>query len=178
MTDARTLVGLLAHPDRLRIVATLVLDGPATAAEVSQRAGLTLRQTVDGLSRLGAAGLVEAADDEFLVLEAAFARAARAEALAAPATGHPDAPDDRRRVLDRCFREGRLVHIPAKHSTRRIVLEELAQRFEPGRHYTERQVNASLRALHPDTAALRRYLVDDGLLDRADGEYWRCGGPV
>jgi hypothetical protein len=31
---------------------------------------------------------------------------------------------------------------------------------------------------HPDTATLRRYLVDEGLLDRAGGEYWRIGGTV
>ena len=27
-----------------------------------------------------------------------------------------------------------------------------------------------------DTATLRRYLVDEAMLDRADGEYWRIGG--
>jgi hypothetical protein len=30
--------------------------------------------------------------------------------------------------------------------------------------------------VHPDTAALRRYLVDEGILDREHGEYWRAGG--
>ena len=30
--------------------------------------------------------------------------------------------------------------------------------------------------MHPDTAALRRYLVDEGILDREHGEYWRTGG--
>ncbi len=33
-------------------------------------------------------------------------------------------------------------------------------------------------ALHPDHAALRRYLVDEGFLSRASGEYWRSGGTV
>jgi hypothetical protein len=39
-------------------------------------------------------------------------------------------------------------------------------------------VNLTLGKRHPDTAMLRRYLVDEGLLDRADGEYWRSGGSV
>jgi hypothetical protein len=39
-------------------------------------------------------------------------------------------------------------------------------------------VNHLLGALFDDYVALRRYLVDAGLLDRADGEYWRAGGPV
>jgi len=42
--------------------------------------------------------------------------------------------------------------------------------------YPERQVNAMLRAWYPDYAALRRYLVDEHLLAREAGEYWRAGG--
>jgi DNA-binding transcriptional ArsR family regulator len=30
----------------------------------------------------------------------------------------------------------------------------------------------------PVAAALRRYLVDEGLMDRDAGKYWRCGGTV
>ena len=71
-----------------------------------------------------------------------------------------------------------LVSIPARRSKRRIVLDLLAQDFEPGVHYTEGEVNRRLRAWHPDVAALRRYLVDEGLMDRAGGcgDYWRAGG--
>ena len=58
------------------------------------------------------------------------------------------------------------------------MLDWLAQDFEPGERYTERQVNAILARRHPDTATLRRYLVDEDLLDRAGGEYWRIGGTV
>jgi hypothetical protein len=35
-----------------------------------------------------------------------------------------------------------------------------------------------LAVWHPDVAALRRYLVDGGLLTRAGGVYWRSGGYV
>ncbi len=68
--------------------------------------------------------------------------------------------------------------MPSKRSRRLVLLEELVQRFEPGEHYTERQVNASLSEVDTDTATLRRYLVDNGFLDRGDGEYWRSGGRV
>jgi hypothetical protein len=66
--------------------------------------------------------------------------------------------------------------MPAKHSRRLVVLDHIAQRFEPGERYSERQVNAMLAPVDADVAALRRYLVDERLLDRADGEYWRIGG--
>jgi Uncharacterized protein conserved in bacteria (DUF2087) len=37
-------------------------------------------------------------------------------------------------------------------------------------------VNLILGQVHADTAALRRYLVDDDYLARADGMYWHTGG--
>jgi len=58
------------------------------------------------------------------------------------------------------------------------VLDWLAQRFEPGRRYTEEMVNLVIARVHPDTAALRRYLVDDGFMSREHGVYWRTGGTI
>ena len=81
-------------------------------------------------------------------------------------------------VLARFVSGRRLVEIPAQRGKRQVVLQRLALDFEPGRHYTEREVNAMLTVWHPDYATLRRYLVDEGFLDRAAGEYWRAGGRV
>jgi hypothetical protein len=74
--------------------------------------------------------------------------------------------------------EGRLITLPAKRTKRLVVLDHLAQRFEPGERYPEAEVNRRLRAVHDDVAMLRRYLVDEGFLDRAGGIYWRIGGSV
>lgn len=46
-------------------------------------------------------------------------------------------------------------------SKRGIILERLAQEFEPGTHYSEAEVSSSLLRFHDDYAALRRYLVED-----------------
>jgi len=54
----------------------------------------------------------------------------------------------------------------------------LATAFEPGLKYSESQVNDTVRAWHPDVAALRRFLVEEGFMARQDGVYWRCGGWV
>jgi hypothetical protein len=62
------------------------------------------------------------------------------------------------------------------HSKRVVILDWLVQRFEPGRRYSENIVNLMLGRAHADTAALRRALVDEGMLDRDGGEYWRSGG--
>jgi hypothetical protein len=85
--------------------------------------------------------------------------------------------DDRERdVLRRFFRGRKLDKIPSSRSKRLIVLERLALEFEIGRRYPEHAVNETLLAFHDDVAALRRYLVDEGLLDRDHGMYWRSGG--
>ncbi len=68
--------------------------------------------------------------------------------------------------------------IPARQSRRRLLLDQIAQAFEPGVRYPERVVSRFLAGLYPDFAALRRYLVDEGFLSRADGQYWRSGGSV
>jgi hypothetical protein len=81
------------------------------------------------------------------------------------------------RVLRNFLRDdGRLHTIPTKHSKLLVVLDHLAQEFEPGRTYPEAEVNAILERFHPDYAALRRFLVDNGFMTREDNVYWRSGG--
>jgi hypothetical protein len=175
----RELVGLLADNDRRRVVAALILG--ATDTESVQRAsGLDARACARALQRLVDSGLVVRGDDGTLhLLGEAFALAARAAAEAEPRSAeHDDAPDDVARVLRVFVRDGRLTSIPTVHSKRLVVLDWVVQRFEPGRRYSEQMVNLMLAEAHPDTAALRRYLVDDEFLSRANGEYWRIGGSV
>jgi hypothetical protein len=84
-------------------------------------------------------------------------------------------------VNDRVLRnfvtdDGRLHTIPSKHAKLLVVLDHLAQSFEPGRRYPEAEVNGILERFHPDYAALRRYLVENDFLTREAGVYWRSGG--
>ncbi|MBL8118575.1 MAG: DUF2087 domain-containing protein [Anaerolineae bacterium] len=72
--------------------------------------------------------------------------------------------------------EGRLQTWPSKRALQLVALQYLATRFEPGKIYTEREVNNLLNQWHTftDPALLRRELFDSGLLNRQkDGaEYW------
>lgn len=79
-------------------------------------------------------------------------------------------------MLDTFVKDGRLVLMPTKRSKRLVVLDHLAQRFEPGRTYTEAEVSETLQSFYDDYAALRRYLVDEGFLARDANVYWRAGG--
>jgi hypothetical protein len=51
------------------------------------------------------------------------------------------------------------------------VLLEVLRRFEPGRDYSESEVNQVLLEVHEDVAYLRRELVNYRYLERADGRY-------
>ncbi|MFG3509722.1 DUF2087 domain-containing protein [Streptomyces sp. NPDC047821] len=65
------------------------------------------------------------------------------------------------------FSRGRLTAIPRKPARREQLLVHLAETlFEPGRSYTEPEVNEALRTVHDDCSALRRYLVVGGMLTR------------
>jgi hypothetical protein len=95
----------------------------------------------------------------------------------APAPAAPaQAPGDpfESKVLRTFFRDGRLVSIPAQDRKKRVVLLHLLELcFPEDRAYPEKEVNQRLALFHPDVAALRRYLVDFGLMARASGEYRR-----
>ncbi len=81
-------------------------------------------------------------------------------------------------VFSAFIKDGRITAMPAKRAKRLVLLDHAAGFFEVGVHYSELDVNAILRAMFDDYVALRRYLVDEGFLDRANGEYWRSGGSV
>src|SRR5690349_18079456 len=74
---------------------------------------------------------------------------------------------------------GRITAMPARLGRRRLLLDQVAQAFEPGRRYPEPAVDEILRPLFHDHCALRRYLIDEEFLSRTPGGvYWRAGGTV
>ena len=174
--DPLEIVRLLAAPDRLRVCAALVL-GASTRPELVVRTGLTERQVDKALARLLASGLVARQGSSLKLVTEHLEQGSRSAAGEEDeAQAAEDLPEEAARVLRTFVSNGRLSSIPAARSKRLVVLDWLAQRFEPGRRYPEREVNGVLREVHPDVAALRRYLVDEGFLDRLGGEYWRTGG--
>jgi hypothetical protein len=175
--DAATIVGLLADDDRRRVTAAIVLGATSLDAIVAA-SGVAIDHAPRALGRLVDAGLVTSGPGGLTILGDVFQRAAR-EALTRPkSTEHEGESADRRKVLDVFVRDGRITSLPSARGKRIVVLDWLAQAFEPGVRYSERDVNEIIVTRHPDTATLRRYLVDEGLLDRAAGEYWRSGGTV
>src|SRR6266542_535014 len=78
-----------------------------------------------------------------------------------------------RKVLRDFFEGERLKQIPANLKKKLVVLRWLVDRFEPNTRYPEREVNEILKRHHPDTAELRRAMIDHRLMRRDHGVYWR-----
>lgn len=51
-------------------------------------------------------------------------------------------------------------------------MEEIAKVFEPGRRYTEREVNLLIADFHDDFCTIRRDMISEKLLARDNGIYW------
>ena len=78
-----------------------------------------------------------------------------------------------RKVLRNFFEGERLKQIPVNLKQFLVVLKWLTNQFEEGVHYPERQVNEILKRFHPDSATLRRGMIDYGFMERKSGVYWR-----
>ncbi len=169
------LCGLLAEPDRLAVFAAVVL-GADVPSKVAAHTGLETRDVEAAVRRLRRGGLLSIVDGRLVAQVGAFKDAVREHGAPAAPTDDLDPDRGRAAVLRAFLRDGRLVSIPVARAKRRVVLEHIVAAFEPGVRYAEREVDASLRAWHDDHAALRRHLVDEGLMSRGGGLYWRTGG--
>jgi hypothetical protein len=73
--------------------------------------------------------------------------------------------------------DGSFKAFPVQEKKFLVLLRHVVQAFEPGKKYTEKQVNQTLSRFHEDTAQLRRGLVEYQLMARdtavGGGKYWR-----
>lgn len=164
------------------MVASLVL-GARSHAEVATATGLEPKVVAAALHRLHTGGLIEEISGGYLLRTELFKEAARAVAPPTPTDKPHGYADPKVEQLVRTFvRDGRLVGLPAHQSRRRTVLEHLMASFEPGVRYPEREVDAIHRGWTDggpvDHVTVRRYLIDESVLDRGGGDYWRAGGWV
>jgi len=169
--------GLLADEDRLRVFAALAL-GARSLVEVAERSGVEARVAVRALKRLEKGGVVARFGNDWELRRDVITEQARRTATPPPAFDDEGLAPEQASVLRAFLRDGRLATVPAARSKRLVVLDHIAKVFDIGVRYSEREVDALLHVFHPDHAALRRYLVDEGFLTREAGIYWRSGGSV
>lgn len=175
--DALDALAVLADEERITVAAAVVL-GRRTTDEVVTATGLSRRRVLEALTRLEAGGLLTRTDESWTFDVARLKEIAREARPRAEPDDVGDVDRETASVLRTFLRGGRLTSIPTQRSKRLVVLDHICRVFDIGVRYPEREVNTYLRAFHPDTAALRRYLVDEGFLTREHNVYWRTGGSV
>ena len=170
-------VKAMASAERLRIVGVLA-RGKATQAEIAEQLHLPVRDIFDNLSYLVEVGIINEKDGVYDLDEKAIEAFARGqfEGKRTSYEASREEPEDVRKVLKTFLNaDGSLKQIPPQGNKLLIVLNFIIDAFAFDTNYTEKEVNTILRRFHVDTAALRRYLVDNGLMAReSDGtRYWR-----
>ena len=76
--------------------------------------------------------------------------------------------------IDQFFRpDGTLISIPVKAAKKIAVLKHIASNLSADAKYPEKELNAIIANYHDDTAAIRRHMIEFGILER-DGAsvYW------
>ena len=69
--------------------------------------------------------------------------------------------------------DGTLISIPARNSKKIEVMKRIAQEFSAGVVYPEKAVNEIIARFHSDTAAIRRHMIEFGIMERnTKSEYW------
>lgn len=69
---------------------------------------------------------------------------------------------------------------PVKEKRKLVLLTLFAEQFEPGRQYSEKEVNDVLKPIYADYVTIRRYLIEYGYLDRTSSgsAYWIKNAPI
>lgn len=169
----------LADKSRLQILKSLAVED-MYVERLAERLGLTPPTISFHLKKLTEAGAVRSYKSQYYTMYALCPELFQVrlrdilleESDEAALQAQREA-EYRQRVLNSFFEYGRLKSIPAQRKKERIVLEKIVQSFEPGRRYTEREVNWILADFHDDFCTLRRDLIGEGLMVRENGVYWR-----
>ncbi len=177
--DVARFVKALANETRLRIVGVLSL-GARTRAQLAEVLGLRPDALTRHVYLLRDAGLI--VDDESsgsgrLRLETAWLRSGNAlsnsvkRQLASITSSSLSSLEAA--TLTPFVRDGHIFKIPVAAEKQKMLMRWLVERFETDRSYPEREVNAILKEVHPDFAALRRMLIDYRIMERDHGVYRR-----
>ncbi len=170
--NSTSIVSTLLDPVRL-MVAGSIAGRARTVANIAEYTGVEERDVVAAIGTTPSGRLVEQSDDGTRCPP-------RACVDSPPSWPRPTCPwtvgrirHDRRRATDpRTFLpRSHVGRDPGHRAKRLLVLERISLEFDLGTHYAEAEVNDILRGFHTDVATLRRYLVDEGRLDREAGQY-------
>lgn len=168
----------LADATRLQML-KMLQEAPSYVELMAQRLDRTPSTVSFHLKKLEEAGLVESQKEQYYVVYSLKkdALSARIIDIICEKSDESDAQRERealyrKKVLDTFIQHGKLLSIPVQRKKKRIILERIAECFEMGKIYSEKQINLIIADFHDDFCTLRRDLISEGIMERENGQYW------
>ena len=177
-TEAIKLFKCLADKSRLQILKSLAIED-MYVERLAERLNLTPATISFHLKKLADAGAVSSYRTQYYSMYTLRRDVFLSRILDIICTESDEAAvqaqreaDYRQRVIDSFFEYGKLKSIPAQRKQERIILEEISKSFEPGRIYTECEVNIIIADFHDDFCTIRRDMIGEKIMERENGKYW------
>ena len=175
MKEKLALLKLLADETRLGIL-NLLLKEDSYVEKIACTLSLTPATICYHLKKLEAAGVVKCSRTQFYMiysLNREIFDLPLSALIQADTTAEDPDEKYRREVLSHFFKYGKLTQLPTQRKKREIVLAKIAESFEPGRRYDEKEVNEIIHRFHEDHCTVRREMIACGLMAREKEVYWR-----
>lgn len=177
MKEALTIYKALADETRMKILNALK-EKEMYVELLSERLQLTPATVSFHMKKLLAAGLVETRREQYYTMyalrmeafELTLAQLTFAEAQS-DASERQREEMYRQKVLKSFMPYGYCEVMPAQSKKRMIIYEEIIKKFEKGRQYTEKEVNALIGQVHGDFCMVRRAFIGLGWMTRENGVY-------
>lgn len=182
MMDRETAIRIfkcLSDASRLNIIATLQ-SGEAYGELLAQRLGLSASTLSFHMKKLEEAGLVTSRKEQYYTVYTLNETLTQMR-LADLITGESPEEDEarqredeyRKKVIESFFDGEQLKSIPVQRKKKLIVLEKIAECFNPGQVYEEAALSETIARIHPDYCTIRRDMISEGILRRENGKYVR-----
>lgn len=173
MENRLEILKLLADETRLGIINALMAED-SYVERLASSLELTPATICYHLKKMEAAGIVGSSRTQFYIIYSLnygiFDLTLRELIESKKPAEDPD-EKYRREVLSNFFKYGRLTRIPVQQKKREIVLRRIAEDFETGKDYTEREVNEVILKYHEDFCTIRREMAGLGIMERDGGVY-------
>lgn len=167
----------LADKSRLMIINNL-MEGPMYVELLSERLGLASSTISFHLKKLEEIKLVYSVKEQYYVVYHLNDEMLSLTLNSLIRIGKPEKDIQTQReeqyrnnVIKAFFEYGKLKSIPVQQKKRKIVLEEIAKKFELGKEYPERDVNIIIADFNDDFCTIRREMIAFKIFSRENGIY-------
>ena len=177
MKEALTVYKALADETRLKILNALN-EKEMYVELLAERLQLTPATVSFHMKKLAAAGLVDTRREQYYTM---YSLRQEAFSMSLTQLTFADAECDaaekqreemyRRKVIKAFMPFGYCEVMPAQSKKRMIIYEEIFRKFEVGKQYAEKEVNALIGQMHGDFCTVRRAFVGMGWMTRENGIY-------